>query len=86
MGADIIIGVLDPSDTSSLGFAQESGIPFELGLIQRRYVGKTFSHQEPSIWDGHGRVTRSGVKNVLKGKRVGVVDDSIANGSILKNS
>jgi amidophosphoribosyltransferase len=82
--ADFVIAVPDSSNTSSLGFAHESGLPFELGLIRNHYVGRTLIQPEQSIRDGDVRVKFNPVKGVLKGKRVVVVDDSIVRGSTMK--
>ncbi|NIM20343.1 MAG: amidophosphoribosyltransferase [Candidatus Latescibacteria bacterium] len=82
--ADIVIAVPDSSNTSALGFARESGMPFELGLIRNHYVGRTFIQPEQSIRDGNVRVKFNPVKGVLKGKRIVVVDDSIVRGSTMK--
>ena len=82
--ADVVIAVPDSSNTSTLGFAQESGIPFELGLIRNHYVGRTFIQPEQSLRDGDVRVKFNPVRGVLKGKRIVVVDDSIVRGSTMK--
>lgn len=82
--ADLVISVPDSSNTSSLGFAQESGIPFELGLIRNHYVGRTFIQPEQSIRDGNVRIKFNPVKGVLEGKRIVVVDDSIVRGSTMR--
>jgi amidophosphoribosyltransferase len=82
--ADLVTAVPDSSNTSSLGFAQESGIPFELGLIRNHYVGRTFIQPEQSLRDGDVRVKFNAVKGILKGKRVVVVDDSIVRGSTMR--
>jgi amidophosphoribosyltransferase len=82
--ADLVIAVPDSSNTSSVGFARESGIPFELGLIRNHYVGRTFIQPEQSLRDGDVRVKFNPVKGILKGKRVAVVDDSIVRGSTMR--
>ncbi len=82
--ADIVISVPDSSNTSSLGFAQASGIPFEIGLIRNHYVGRTFIQPSQSLRDGTVRLKFNTVDGVLKGKRVVVVDDSIVRGSTMK--
>jgi len=82
--ADIVISVPDSSNTSSLGFAQTSGIPFEIGLIRNHYVGRTFIQPSQSLRDGTVRLKFNTVDGVLKGKRVVVVDDSIVRGSTMK--
>ncbi len=82
--ADLVIAVPDSSNTSSLGFAKESGIPFELGLIRNHCVGRTFIQPEQSLRDGDVRVKFNPVKGILRGKRVVVVDDSIVRGSTMR--
>jgi len=82
--ADIVIAVPDSSNTSSLGFAHESGIPFELGLIRNHYVGRTFIQPSQLLRDGTVRLKFNTVDGVLKGKRVVVVDDSIVRGSTMR--
>ncbi len=82
--ADIVISVPDSSNSSSLGFAIESGIPFELGLIRNHYVGRTFIQPSQSLRDGSVRLKFNTVDGVLRGKRVVVVDDSIVRGSTMK--
>jgi len=82
--ADIVISVPDSSNTSSLGFAQESGVPFEFGLIRNHYVGRTFIQPSQSLRDGTVRLKFNTVDGVLKGKRVCVVDDSIVRGSTMR--
>jgi amidophosphoribosyltransferase len=82
--ADIVISVPDSSNTSTLGFAQESGLPFELGLIRNHYVGRTFIQPSQALRDGTVRLKFNTVAGVLKGKRVAVVDDSIVRGSTMR--
>jgi amidophosphoribosyltransferase len=82
--ADIVIGIPDSANTATLGFAQESGIPFEIGLIRNHYVGRTFIAPEQAIRDLDVRVKFNPVKGVLKDKRVVVVDDSIVRGTTSK--
>ncbi len=82
--ADIVISVPDSSNTSSLGFARESNIPFEIGLIRNHYVGRTFIQPSQSLRDGTVRLKFNTVDGALKGKRVVVVDDSIVRGSTMK--
>jgi amidophosphoribosyltransferase len=82
--ADLVISVPDSSNTSSLGFAQKSGIPFELGLIRNHYIGRTFIQPEQSIRDGNIKIKFNPVKGVLEGKRIVLVDDSIVRGSTMR--
>ncbi len=82
--ADIVIGIPDSANTATLGFAEESGIPFEIGLIRNHYVGRTFIDPEQHIRDLDVRVKFNPVKGVLQDKRVVVVDDSIVRGTTSK--
>lgn len=82
--ADIVIGIPDSANTATLGFAEESGIRFEIGLIRNHYVGRTFIDPEQSIRDLDVKVKFNPVKGVLKNKRVVVVDDSIVRGTTAK--
>ncbi|MBN2287940.1 MAG: amidophosphoribosyltransferase [Candidatus Glassbacteria bacterium] len=79
--ADIVISVPDSSNSASLGFAEESQMPFELGLIRNHYVGRTFIHPSQSIRDISARIKYNPVREVLEGKKVVIVDDSIVRGT-----
>ena len=79
--ADIVIGIPDSANTATLGFAEESGIRFEIGLIRNHYVGRTFIDPQQNIRDLDVRLKFNAVKGVLKGRRVVVVDDSIVRGT-----
>jgi amidophosphoribosyltransferase len=79
--ADLTIAVPDSGVPAALGYAQESGIPFELGLIRSHYVGRTFIEPQSSIRHFGVRLKLNPVRNTLKGKRVVVVDDSIVRGT-----
>ena len=82
--ADIVISVPDSSNTIALGYAHESGIPFEIGLIRNHYIGRTFIQPEQNSRDWDVRIKYNPVRGVLKGKKVIVVDDSIVRGSTMK--
>ncbi|MDZ4723199.1 MAG: amidophosphoribosyltransferase [candidate division Zixibacteria bacterium] len=82
--ADIVIGIPDSANTATLGYSEESGIPFELGLIRNHYVGRTFIDPHQKIRDLDVRVKFNPVKGVLKDKRVIVIDDSIVRGTTSK--
>ncbi len=82
--ADMVISVPDSSNTASLGFAQESKIPFEIGLIRNHYVGRSFIQPNQDLREGTVRLKFNTVDGVLKGQRVVVVDDSIVRGSTMK--
>ncbi len=82
--ADLVIAVPDSSNTIALGYSQESGIPFELGLIRNHYVGRTFILPTQSTRDWDVRIKFNPVKGILRDKRVVVVDDSIVRGSTMR--
>lgn len=82
--ADIVIGIPDSANTATLGYAEESGLRFEIGLIRNHYVGRTFIDPQQEIRDLDVKVKFNPVKGVLKGKRVVVVDDSIVRGTTAK--
>jgi len=79
--ADIVIPVPDSGVPAALGFSEGSGIPFETGLIRNHYVGRTFIEPEQSIRHFGVKVKLNAVPDVLAGKRVVVVDDSIVRGT-----
>lgn len=79
--ADIVIAVPDSSNTHTLGYSEQSGIKFEVGLIRNHYIGRTFIHPEQKIRDLDARIKYNPVKGVLKGKRIIIVDDSIVRGT-----
>lgn len=79
--ADLVISIPDSANTATLGYAEESGIRFEIGLIRNHYVGRTFIDPHQSIRDLDVKVKFNPVKGVLKNKRVVVVDDSIVRGT-----
>jgi amidophosphoribosyltransferase len=82
--ADIVISVPDSSNSAALGFSERSGIPFEMGLIRNHYVGRTFIQPIQHLRDLRVRVKFNAVRNVLEGKRVVVVDDSIVRGTTMR--
>lgn len=82
--ADIVIAVPDSSNTSALGYASQSGLKFELGLIRNHYIGRTFINPSPFMRSFNARVKYNPVVGVLQDKRVVVVEDSIVRGTTLK--
>ncbi len=78
---DVVISVPDSSNSIALGYSEESGIRFELGLIRNHYVGRTFIQPQPSGRDSSVRIKFNPVRDVLEGRRVVVVDDSIVRGT-----
>ena len=79
--ADVIVPVPDSGVPSAMGFAAESGIPFELGIIRNHYVGRTFIEPTDSIRNLGVKLKHSANSSVLAGKRVVLVDDSIVRGT-----
>ncbi len=79
--ADIVISVPDSSNAAALGYSQESGIPLEFGMIRNHYVGRTFIYPTSELRDHRVRIKYNPVKELLAGKRVVVVDDSIVRGT-----
>lgn len=79
--ADIVIPVPDSANLHALGYSAESGIPFELGLIRNHYVGRTFIEPAQSIRDFGVKIKHNPVRDVLEGKRVVVIEDSIVRGT-----
>jgi amidophosphoribosyltransferase len=79
--ADVVIPVPDSGLPAALGYAEEAGIPFEMGLIRNHYVGRTFIEPQESIRHFGVRVKLNAQRAVLDGKRVVVVDDSIVRGT-----
>jgi amidophosphoribosyltransferase len=79
--ADVVFSVPDSSNSAALGFSEESGIPYELGLIRNHYVGRTFIHPTQAGRDFRVRIKYNAVKEVLEGRRVVVVDDSLVRGT-----
>ncbi len=79
--ADVVIPVPDSGVPAALGYAQESGIPFDHGLIRNHYVGRTFIEPQQAIRHFGVKIKLNAVRDLLEGKRVVVVDDSIVRGT-----
>src|SRR5215813_9128001 len=71
----------DPGMAAAIGYARESGIPYDMGLMRSHYVGRTFIEPSQSIRHFGVRLKLNPVRDVLDGKRVVVVDDSIVRGT-----
>lgn len=82
--ADVVTGVPDSSISAAIGFAEASGIPYELGLIKNRYVGRTFIQPTQELRERGVKMKLSPVVQVVKDKRVVMVDDSIVRGTTSK--
>jgi amidophosphoribosyltransferase len=79
--ADIVIPVPDSGTSAALGFSEESGIRYEMGLIRNHYVGRTFIEPKQGIRHFGVKVKLNPMREMLEGKRVVVVDDSIVRGT-----
>ena len=79
--ADLVIPVPDSGVVPALGYSQESGIPFEMGLIRNHYVGRTFIKPDQKMRDIGVKVKLNPIPELLKNKRIVVVDDSIVRGT-----
>lgn len=79
--ADVVTGVPDSSISAAIGYAEESGIPYEMGLIKNKYVGRTFIQPSQSLREQGVKMKLSPVRGVVEGKRVIMVDDSIVRGT-----
>lgn len=79
--ADLIVPVPDSGVTAAIGYAAESGIPFRFGLIRNHYVGRTFIEPEQKVRDFGVRLKLNPVRNLLEGRRIVLIDDSIIRGT-----
>ncbi|MDB5085655.1 MAG: amidophosphoribosyltransferase [Bacilli bacterium] len=79
--ADVVIGVPDSSISAAIGYAEESAIPYEIGLIKNRYIGRTFIQPNQELRERGVKLKLSAVRGVVEGKRVVVIDDSIVRGT-----
>ncbi len=79
--ADVVIGVPDSGLDAALGFSQKSGIPYGIGLIKNKYIGRTFISPGQDNRIDQVKIKLSAVEETVKGKRVVLVDDSIVRGT-----
>ena len=81
IAADVVIPVPDSGVPAALGYAQASGIPYELGIIRNHYVGRTFIQPTQSVRELGVRMKHSANRSVVQGKRIILIDDSIVRGT-----
>ncbi|WNQ12161.1 amidophosphoribosyltransferase [Paenibacillus aurantius] len=79
--ADVVTGVPDSSISAAIGFAEQTGIPYELGMIKNRYTGRTFIQPSQELRERGVKMKLSAVRKVVEGKRVVMIDDSIVRGT-----
>ena len=82
--ADVVVPVPDSGVISAMGYSEESGIPFQMGLIRNHYVGRTFIEPQSQIRNFGVKIKLNAVKPVIEGKRVIIIDDSIVRGTTSK--
>ncbi|MEG1180184.1 MAG: amidophosphoribosyltransferase, partial [Oscillospiraceae bacterium] len=83
--ADIVIGVPDSGNDAAIGFANESGIPFGMGFIKNKYIGRTFIQDSQIKRERSVHIKLNPIACAVKGKRVVLIDDSIVRGTTIKN-
>ena len=79
--ADIVVGVPDSSLSAAMGYAEASGLPYEMGLIKNKYIGRTFIQPSQSMREKGVRMKLSSVSGIVSGQRVVLIDDSIVRGT-----
>lgn len=82
--ADVVIGVPDSGISAAMGFAKESGIPYGIGFVKNKYIGRTFIQPSQSMRENAVRIKLNVLKSTVEGKRVVMVDDSIVRGTTSK--
>ncbi len=85
VAADAVIGVPDSSISAASGYAEEAGIPYQMGLIKNRYIGRTFIQPSQELRDLGVKLKLNPIKTVVKDKRIVMVDDSIVRGTTSKH-
>jgi amidophosphoribosyltransferase len=81
VGADVVIPVPDSGTPAAIGYAEEAGVPFELGIIRNHYVGRTFIEPSQSIRNFGVKLKHNANRAEIEGRRVVLVDDSIVRGT-----
>ena len=81
---DLVTAVPDSSNTAALGYARSTGLPFELALIRNHYIGRTFISPVQQVRDMSVRIKFNPVREIVTGKRIVVVDDSIVRGTTMR--
>jgi amidophosphoribosyltransferase len=82
--ADVVVPVPDSGVPAAIGYAQESGLPFEFGLVRNHYVGRTFIEPKQAIRNFGVKIKLNPVRETLQGKRIVLIDDSIVRGTTSK--
>lgn len=83
--ADVVTGVPDSSISAAIGYAEQAGLPYEMGIIKNRYIGRTFIQPSQELREQGVKMKLSPVRGIVQGKRVVMVDDSIVRGTTSKH-
>ena len=84
VSADMVIPVPDSGIPSAIGYAQQTGLPYEMGIIRNHYIGRTFIHPSPLVRNFKVKIKLNPQSSLVKGKRVVAIDDSIVRGTTSK--
>ena len=84
MQADVVIGVPDSGLDAALGYSQQSGIPYGIGFLKNKYIGRTFIQPSQKLRENTVRIKLNPIADTVAGKRVVLVDDSIVRGTTSK--
>lgn len=82
--ADVVIGVPDSGISAAIGYSEESGIPYGIGFVKNKYIGRTFIQPSQSMRENAVKIKLNVLKSTVEGKRVIMVDDSIVRGTTSK--
>ncbi len=84
VSCDMVMPIPDSGTSAALGFSRKSKIPFEMGIIRNHYIGRTFIQPSQFIRDFKVKVKYNPIKDVLKGKRIVIIEDSIVRGTTIR--
>ena len=82
--ADVVIPIPDSGTSAAIGFSEQSGIPFDMGMVRSHYIGRTFISPDQKLRELDVKIKLAPIKEVIAGKRIVVVDDSIVRGTTTK--
>ena len=86
MQADVVIGVPDSGLDAALGYARQSGIPYGMGFIKNKYIGRTFISPTQALRESEVSIKLNPIRSVVAGKRVVLIDDSIVRGTTCRRT
>lgn len=84
VAADVVTGVPDSSISAAIGYAEQCGLPYEMGIIKNRYVGRTFIKPSQELREQGVKMKLSPVRGIVEGKRIVMIDDSLVRGTTCK--